>query len=68
MLRRVGLRQCPEMCWHLAKRTANAVNQGGTANVWIRPWQRVTSVEGFFLAEENRTPIGFHGLLAANTA
>ena len=36
-LQREGMRQLPEICWYLAKGTATAVNQGGTADLCIRP-------------------------------
>ena len=32
ILRRVGIRQLPGICWYPAKRTGHAVNQGGTAD------------------------------------
>ena len=38
ILRREGIRQLPGICWYPAKRTASAVNQGGTADKhFIRP-------------------------------
>ena len=32
MLRRVGRRHLPGICWYPAKRTGHTVNQGGTAD------------------------------------
>ena len=64
MLRRMGLRKCPGMCWHPAKRTALSVKQGGTADHRF-VLGRVLSVEdflflgGFFMGKTGR--FGIHG-------
>ncbi len=49
ILRRVGIRQLPEICWYLAKRTERSVNQGGTADS-IFALDRSLSVKGFFVS------------------
>ena len=48
ILRRGGIRQLPEICWYLAKGTAQAVNQGGTAGHRPVLDRMIFSVEGGF--------------------
>ena len=50
--RRGGIRQLPGICWYPAKRTAYAVNQGGTADRKVFVLDRsLDSVRGFFAAQ-----------------
>ena len=50
ILRREGIRQLPGICWYPAKRTASAVNQGGTAdNVFYSSLTEREFCQGRFL-------------------
>jgi len=51
ILRRIGIRKLPGVCWYSVKRMAVvAVNQGGTADkCFIRPWQKAYFCQGRFV-------------------
>ena len=51
ILQRVGIRKLPGICWYPVKSTADAVNQGGTANCFYSSLTEVFFCRGRFFVQ-----------------